>query len=161
MHQNCLFVTHTDILPFAWHIWQLGKREIRKLYWGRKKQNIIHPFPARKKQKQKLQNKFMSRCFPTEASKKAEDTTRARQQARRGGGGKRPVWTRSCIVILYSKLLWHSLLRKQVIHSKCEIKTIKGIARGSYWGCQYRLPTGVGRWCGEIRGKKELALHKR
>lgn len=42
----------------------------------------------------------MSLCFPTEASKKAEDTTRARQQAR--SGEKRDQSEHGAVLLFYT-----------------------------------------------------------
>lgn len=134
-------------------IYGKSEHKIRKLYWERKKNiNLSQHWEEKNRTNSCL-------CVFQQRHQRQQETRLARQQEKKKGGlggGGRSVWTWSCIVILYSKLLWHSTLWKQVIHSKCEIKTIKGIACRSYWGCQYRLPTGVGRWCGEIRGKKEL-----
>lgn len=99
MHQNGLFITHFRHLAIC--LTYMATREMgNKKTILREKKTKHHPFPARKKQKQKLQNKFMFRCFPTEASKKAEDATRARQQERRGG--KRDQSEHRAVLLFYT-----------------------------------------------------------
>lgn len=103
-HSNCIY-----FFSFS------QEQKISRGFWGGggQEKKTTSSFLSIKKP-----NKFMSWCFPTQASKEAEDTKRARETRERGGGDQFRANTGSCIVILYGKLLWHPPQQTWVIHSK-------------------------------------------